>query len=270
MGTDQAKIANIVRIQRFSLQDGPGIRTTVFFKGCPLRCWWCSNPESQKTTMEKMKIAQLAGGEKWEKVGTKMTVDEIVREAMKDAVFYRNGGGVTFSGGEPLMYAEIIAEAAAQLKTQGVHLILDTSGYASETVVNQVVPLFDEVYFDVKHMDSETHKKITGVDNFQILSNLRLISSMNVPVAIRYPMIPGINNSVENMDAMARMIKDLPQYTALYILPYHRYGMSKYRQLDREYRLSNVKVPSSERVAEVAMFFSDRGIRVKTYGKKST
>ena len=295
------KSANVINIQRFSLQDGPGTRSTVFFKGCPLKCMWCSNPESQRTEpqlqfnkvlcdhcMKCVKVCPenaIRSGDKdlifdfekkidWSPCidacnrlaltmsGKSMTVDELVSELLKDQVFYGEDGGVTFSGGEALLHKDFLIQAARKLKKEGVHLILDTSGYAAEDVVGEVVPYFDEVFFDIKHMDNEKHLYYTGVNNQRILSNLYMISEMKVPVAIRYPMIPGINDSLDNLKAMADFISTLPQYTYLYVLPYHRYGVSKYESVGMTYKLPDLKAPDKNRVDKVKHYFASSGIRV--------
>ncbi len=251
--------ANVVKLQRFSVTDGPGIRTTIFLKGCPLRCKWCANPETQKEELQYIKIF----GQKDSALdGKKMTADQIIEEALRDLPFYQEGGGVTISGGEPLMHPELIKIIAEKLQERGVHVILDTCGYAPEKIVQDVVPHFNLVYFDLKHMDATAHKQYTGVGNQLILQNLKYISETGIPVAIRFPMIPGMNDSEENLMQMAQFVRELKQYEELFVLPYHVYGKSKYEALGREYSLSDVKVPSKEYVERVKHILRENGVRV--------
>jgi pyruvate formate lyase activating enzyme len=286
----------IFNIQRFSVQDGPGIRTTVFLKGCPLTCLWCSNPESQSPLPEVahrdslcigcgvcLKVCdrgatRLIAGEGVPRVeidrrkcvtcgkcieacsararkiyGQTMTVEEVFEEIRKDIDFYSNsGGGVTASGGEPLSQADFVTELFRQSHRIGIHTTLETCGYAERSVLEKVLPETDLVLYDLKLLDSHGHRKSTGKSNRQILSNAKVTAERGIPVRFRIPLIPGMNDSAENLDAIARFISELDPVPPVDLLPYHRFGESKYGMLDREYQLSDLRTPEQAQI-ETAM-----------------
>ena len=294
---------NIFNIQRFSIQDGPGIRTTVFLKGCPLKCLWCSNPESQSPAPMIAHRDSLCNGcekciyvcaedairlskssEKYEikidrercnscgkcikvctvgalKVyGQTMTIDEVFDEVRKDSDFYSNSGGVTAGGGEPLMQADFVTELFRRCNQIGIHTTLDTCGYASITTLEKVLDETKLVLFDLKLMNSQLHKQFTKKDNKIILRNAQLILAKGVPMMIRIPLIPGITDSEENLVETANFVSELDSALHVDLLPYHRFGESKYKMLDRDYQLAGKGSLSKEQLQRAKEIFEQRGL----------
>lgn len=240
---------NIFDIKRFALHDGPGIRTTLFLTGCPLDCLWCHNPESRLSIGEK--------GTKNRKVSSEYVVDEL----KKDLVFFEeSGGGVTFSGGEPLSQPDFLMDIIREMKNYSVHTAIDTTGFADRSVIKDIIPYTDLFLYDLKVMDSEKHKDFTGVDNKQILDNLRFIFSKKVDVRIRFPLIPGYNDDKENIFEMIRVLKDLTDYPIIDLLPYHRLGISKYRKLKINTSTEFLSPPSDDKIHEVEEMLKTNGI----------
>ena len=199
----------IFNIQRFAIHDGPGIRTTVFFKGCPLRCWWCHNPESHKILPEKFDGCNLRRGfdhsfsMSKDEIGKEISVDELMSEIVKDRVFYEeSGGGVTFSGGEPLMQDKFLIESLKKCNTLGIHSAVDTSGYTSEGVIDRVSNYADLFLYDLKLMNDDVHQKYTGVSNQIILKNLIELDQLGKKIVIRIPIVPEITDTNENLFAI--------------------------------------------------------------------
>jgi pyruvate formate lyase activating enzyme len=294
----------VFNIQRYSIEDGPGIRTTVFLKGCPLRCLWCSNPESQSSNPElahqdslcvgcsdcvrvcaegaisivsndgkyKVKIDRekcnecgkcvdecTAGALKF--YGQKMTVDEVFNEVIKDKGYYaRSGGGVTIGGGEPLMQADFVAALLHRLHRTGIHTAIDTCGYSSISALEKVLPEVDLFLFDMKLMNRQQHKRFTGRYNNMILRNARLIIEKGVPMIIRVPLIPGISDSEENLDEIARFVSELDNKLHVDLLPYHRFGMGKYEMLDMDYQLKNTEYLNEEQLQKAMKVFERYGL----------
>jgi pyruvate formate lyase activating enzyme len=217
-------------IREFTVHDGPGIRTTVFLKGCPLRCTWCHNPEGQSREPQRMNST----------VGTRMVGTEISSEDLakrlnrQAAIFGRNEGGVTFSGGEPLMQAPFVAQVIDRLER--LHVLLDTSGYGAESDLRLLLERVDMVYYDLKLIDEGAHLHYTGRSNAIILTNLRVLSGSGVPFVVRVPLVPGLTDSDENLSAVARTIKDLPGLMRVDLLPYNRAAGAKYRAAGMEFR----------------------------------
>ena len=219
----------IFDIREFTVHDGPGIRTTVFLKGCPLRCSWCHNPEGMSSLRET--IENPAGKRV---VGRLYTVEELSSILNRQAsILSANGGGVTFSGGEPLMQAGFLAAVIDHLNH--VHVLLDTSGNAPENEFRRVVEKSDLVYFDLKLIDRAAHRIHTGVDNERILSNLQLLAKMNVPFVIRVPLIPGVTDTDQNLEAIARTAKELAGLIRVDLLPYNRAAGGKYSTLGKKF-----------------------------------
>jgi glycyl-radical enzyme activating protein len=282
----------IFDIQKFSVHDGPGIRTTVFFKGCPLKCLWCSNPESQSAKPQLMHFEDrctrcgdcievcpsgsihraengrilldlqvcTACGTCVEEClvdarsisGKEMKVKEICRSAEKDINYYQNsGGGVTVSGGEPTSQPKFLLELLTKLKEMDIHICLDTCGIAPWDTLKEAVKLVDLVLMDNKHMDSKIHKKLTGVNNELILENTQKVASMGKPVIIRVPLIPGLNDSDENISQLGQFMKDysLPRVD---LLPYHHFSLSKHKALGLTYALDDVSDPEEDEIRRVA------------------
>lgn len=283
----------IFNIQRFSVRDGPGIRTTVFVKGCSLACPWCSNPESQEPDPELGYADSLCDGcgrcipvcepqaisLRGEKVaidgeicddcgrclevcapgalkmfGREISVEEALREVRKDAPYYRNsGGGVTASGGEPLLQPEFVALLFEGCRKAGIHTALDTCGHAPLAALQRVLAHTDLVLYDLKLIDDTVHTRVLEASNKKILANARFVAGQGVPLIIRIPLVPGITETDENIGAISRFIEDVGEgITAIHLLPYHRFGLDKYRMLGRDYRLGDLVPPPRERVRAVA------------------
>lgn len=277
----------IVNIQKFSIHDGPGIRTTVFFKGCPLNCWWCHNPESIKAEMEviyKEKkcircgvCGQIDGlelkevtenqcyncpTEALEMMGELYTVEELMSVILADKTFYENSnGGVTFSGGEPLMQNNFLVEIAKACKEMGVHVTVDTTGFSDWKCIENILPFVDVFLYDVKFMDSVLHRKYTGVDNKLILENLIKLSSRKKEIYIRIPVIPMINDSEENIIGICEILKNI-HIRQVNLLPYHGIGSSKYKNLKRPYLLEELSEPSEAKMTALKEIIE--GYKIKT------
>jgi pyruvate formate lyase activating enzyme len=220
----------IFDIRDFAVHDGPGIRTTVFLKGCPLRCSWCHNPEGQSPLPQTM---HAPAGDRV--VGREYTSAELAALLNRQADILRaNEGGVTFSGGEPLMQAEFVAEVCDLLPD--VHIILDTSGHAPPEAFCLLAEKCNLFYYDLKIMDPQLHRQFTGVDNQLILANLRLLGELNVPFVIRVALVPGVTDTDENLAAIADIAQTLPRVLRVDLLPYNRVAGGKYRGLGMEFR----------------------------------
>ncbi|MBI4786411.1 MAG: radical SAM protein [Chloroflexi bacterium] len=215
--------AIVFDIREFAVHDGPGIRTSIFLKGCLLSCSWCHNPEGRA---QQPQIIRAPGGERV--VGKEYSPLELATILNKQArILQANEGGVTFSGGEPLLQAEFVAQVVELL--DGVHVLLDTSGYASEPAFVRVVERCDLVFYDLKLMDREAHRRYTGVYNDSILRNLRVMSSMDVPFVIRVPHVPGVTDTDANLAAIAETVCGLPNLIRVDLLPYNRAAGGKYQ-----------------------------------------
>ena len=294
----------IFNIQRFSVHDGPGIRTVIFMSGCPLRCQWCDNPESQKTEPllafieERCKADEckkqcrdvcpvgaikvfnkkaVVDHEKCEScgqcvnvcsydalrvVGEVMTIEEVVEAISKDTSFFRNsGGGVTLSGGEPTIQHEFCCELLKQCKETLLHTAMETCGYVDWKNLRKVVRYCDLVFYDIKHMDSVRHRLLTGVHNKVILQNAERVLSMKAkPVIIRIPVIPGLNDSEENIRDTAKFVSNSGG-KVIELLPYHRLGVHKYKQYGMKYKLNAVSSPTSERIEKLRKIVESYGLK---------
>lgn len=233
----------IYNIQRYSLHDGPGIRTIVFLKGCILHCPWCANPESKNGEVELMGT---------EIVGREVTVEEIINVVKRDMPFYkRSNGGMTLSGGEPLMQPIFSQQLVKEAKKEGINVAIETSGYQSWDLLWKVVEDIDTVLLDIKLMDTKKHKEIIGVNNDLILSNAEKMSKMNKKMIIRVPIIPGYNDDLSNLIETAKFAKSVG-INEMHLLPYHRLGVHKYMKLNKEYELHDVKPLSNEKLRALA------------------
>ena len=261
----------IFNIQRYAIHDGPGIRLIVFFKGCPLRCWWCHNPEGQRVEPEIVKKnivlddhAQLV---EEEVLGNPMTVPEVMTEIEKDLLFFdESGGGVTFSGGEPLRQAEFLNALLECCKNQEIHTALDTSGHASPEVFQAIIDNVDLFLYDLKIMDDTIHRKYTGVSNRNILKNLQTVAEKGKPVFIRFPVIPTITDTRENIIDILAFMADLNTIQQINLLPYHRIAEGKYEHLQKENKMAGVRPPSEEHINALKKEFEKHGFRVKIGG----
>ncbi|MCK5148809.1 glycyl-radical enzyme activating protein [bacterium] len=255
----------IFSIKKYSMHDGPGIRTTVFLKGCPLNCWWCHNPESKKLAPEPVKqganrpFSGFAGSDG--KVGRIMTVDEVIAEVKKDEIFYdESGGGVTFSGGEPLMQPDFLVALLHAAKRYDFHTAVDTSGFASAEVFECILPLTDLFLYDLKLMDDDAHRKYAGTPVAPVLDNLAWLARSGANVIVRIPIVPGITDTPENLDSIIRFLLERSVLRNVSILALNHLGDQKYIRLGMENKLGTLKVPSQERMAELQERFIRKGL----------
>ena len=258
--------ATIFEIKRFAVHDGDGIRTTVFFKGCPLRCVWCHNPEGLSTLPqeafykhkcigcgecknEDFSVGKCLG-EARVLYGKETTVDELLALLLEDKDFYDNsGGGVTLSGGECLMQSDFCAELLKRLKENGIHTAVDTCGFVSKENLDKVIPYADVFLYDVKAFDEDVHIKCTGVSNSKILENLKYLDSTGKSIEIRIPYVPDYNDG--QIDKIACFLAPLQNITKIRVLPYHNYAGSKYEALNLPNSLPN-RLPTDEEIQRAA------------------
>ena len=216
--------AVVFDIEHFATKDGPGIRTAVFLKGCPLRCMWCHNPESWSPQIERYPDGTA--------VGKEMSVDETLAEVLKDKPFYEtSGGGLTVTGGEPLHRWEFVRALCKGAKSAGVRTAIETSGYATPAVIEALAPVVDLWLYDIKGMDPTKHKEHVGVDNTAILRNLRWLDAREAKIILRCPMIPGVNDFGTNLSALGRLANELKNVRSIEIEPYVPYGIDKAHKL---------------------------------------
>lgn len=292
----------IFNVQHYSIHDGPGIRTTVFLKGCPLRCLWCQNPESQLTRPELFFNADLCQGcgkcvavcpnhavelldgksrtdrnscrasgecvqvcpnDARNIMGKYATAGEVFSQVAADAIFYQqSGGGMTLSGGEPLMQPQFSANLLKLCRDAAIHTTLDTCGYASWDTARRVLEQVDLVLYDFKHMDPVEHKKLTGMSNELILENAKKIRrELNVSMLARVPIAPGLNDSVENVRATAQFIaNELGDAVKVHLLPYHRLGEAKYERLEKPSQSVSLEPPNDEHMLELQKIVESFGL----------
>lgn len=245
MSFDCYSVRGIVsEIQRFSVHDGPGIRTLVFLKGCPLRCKWCCNPENLSTEPQYM----LVGGKK-KLVGKEMSVEEVMEEVCKDLIYYRrSGGGITISGGECLLQYKFTAALLEAAKLEGFTTAIETSSFAGKEALDAVIPWVDTALCDIKHVDDEKHIRATGQSNKIILENIRRIGQSEADLIIRVPVIPGFNDTEAEISNIARYAAGIDGVKKLHLLPYHRLGESKYKGLGMKYSLEGTEPLSPDRM----------------------
>lgn len=301
--------ALVFNVQKYNTYDGPGVRTVVFFKGCPLRCMWCSNPESLEvgyTVMIKhdactdcgmcvgacpQNIHQMQAGKHridrsiacvgcmacvdacnagaLQIAGESRSIDDLLEVVMDDMEFYRHsGGGVTLGGGEVLLQPEAAIALLSACKASGINTAIETSGYAPKDRILAFAEYTDLFLYDIKQMDEEKHKHYTGVSNKQILENLRtLLDSGRYNVQIRLPFLAGINDDVQEVESICDFLAPYQHnknFKGVHILPYHRFGVGKYQQVDKEYRLPGDPSVSEEIIARAESQFKARGIEVRT------
>lgn len=231
----------IFDIQKYSIHDGPGIRTIVFLKGCAFRCRWCCNPESQE-----FKIQPMTFGGKEKIIGRDVTVGEVMKEVMKDAPYYkRSGGGLTLSGGESFLQPDFGTALLRAAKDMGLTTAIETTGFASFETIKRFLKYLDYVLMDIKHMNPQKHKEFIGHTNELVLENAKKIKAIGANLTIRVPVIPTFNNTVEEISDIARFAKALG-VEKLHLLPYHRMGEDKYAGLGREYLLKGIEPMKDE------------------------
>ncbi len=310
-GDSEHNRAPVFNIQSYSIHDGPGIRTTVFLKGCPLRCVWCANPESRNSAPELMTyvsrctgcgacvekcprgaIRLSAQGEKAaaftdrdlctdcsecvdacrygarEIVGKLMTVEEVMKKVLRDKIFHEeSGGGITVSGGECLLFPEFTEALLGAAKREGVSTAVETCCFAGRDAVEKVFRHADLGLLDIKHMDTAMHEKYTGVPNETILDNIKYIyHDLRIPICVRVPVIPGCNDSEENIADTARFVaEELGTGVPLHLLPYHRFGESKNESLGRS-RFFSAEVPPDEHMQKLKETAEGFGLKTQIGG----
>lgn len=238
----------IFDIQRYSIHDGPGIRTIVFLKGCVLRCRWCCNPESQNYEIETM----IVHG-KPKTMGQDITVKEVMDTVEKDRQYYRrSGGGLTLSGGESLCQPDFARDLLRAAKESGINTAMESMGCAPYETIEQILPYLDTYLMDIKHTNPAKHKEFTGKSNELMLENAKKIaSSGKTNLVIRVPVIPGFNDQVDEIEGIARFADNLPGVKKIHLLPYHRLGQDKYEGLGREYLMGDVLPPTNEQMEKL-------------------
>ena len=293
----------VFNVEKYAIHDGPGIRTTVFFKGCPLRCWWCHNPEGQERGFElvfrpsrciecgecirnctRQALAYESGrividrkrcticgacackcpSEAFSIAGKKTTVEEVTKIIEKDMPFYdESKGGVTFSGGEPLMQPDFLEALLDECAKRGINTALDTSGYAPSNVVERFYRKVDLFLYDIKIMDDVKHKKYTGVSNKLILKNLQSIVKNGGRIEVSLPVIPLINDDSANIEETGEFLAKLRSIESVSLLPYHRMGVDKYKSLGKRYKLSGTEAPCPEKIKVIKEKLEAFGFKVR-------
>lgn len=252
-----SETGKIFNIQKFSINDGPGIRSTIFFCGCPLSCRWCSNPESQN---RYQKQAAASGDPKL--TGREWSVQEVLDEVEKDRCFYEeSGGGITLSGGEVLQQANFAVRLLAEAQKRGLHCAAETTGYANQEIFAEFIQYIDLLLFDMKHWNSERHQEKTGVPNDIMLNNMRYALSRNIPVIARIPVIPGFNNALSDAKKLAELSCELG-ICEVHLLPFHQFGEKKYEQLGIPYEMKNIPQLHPEDLSDYLQCFLNAGLEV--------
>lgn len=246
----------IFDIQKFSIHDGPGIRTIVFLKGCLFRCRWCCNPESQEYEIQQVIVD---GAPKT--YGRDVTVAEVLKEIEKDRAFYRrSAGGITLSGGECMCQPEFAEALLNGCHERGLTTAIETTAAATYDIVERIVAETDYVLLDIKHMNSDKHRAFIGKDNARVLENARKIAAAGANLTIRVPVIPTFNDTPAEIGAIAEFARKLPGVTRMHLLPYHRLGIDKYDRLSRDYLLKDIVPPDEEQMAELLQEVTRRGL----------
>ena len=293
-------------IRRYAIHDGPGIRTTVFFKGCPLHCWWCHNPEGESTKPELVyresrcigcgecsrscqreaitpltqsifvnrdkcvpcgNCCRVCSSDALSVAGKKMSVREVLEEIEKDRAFYEeSGGGVTFSGGEPLLQPDFLDALLIECRERDIHTTIDTCGFAQYDIIDRIRDKVDLFLYDIKTMDNRKHRKYTGASNELILKNLRKLAENGSSIVISFPITPSINDDDENVTRTAEFLTSLPNIQQVNLLPYHRAGIEKYKNLGKPYKLSRIQPPSNQKINSVKKRMETFGLKVGVGG----
>ncbi len=253
----------IFDIQKFSIHDGPGIRTIVFLKGCPLRCRWCCNPEGQTFDIVEMNMPDG----KVKTVGQDITVEEIMEKVMKDMPYYRrSGGGVTLSGGEVLMQSDFAAAILRACKENGINTAIESTAFAKYENIQKLLPYLDLYLMDIKHINSDKHFEFTGVKNEIILENAKRLAKDTKKLIIRVPVIPTFNDTPEEIRDIARFTKSLLTVNELHLLPYHRLGSDKYTALGRDYLAKDFALPGKEKMQKLLEVVKSEGLNCQIGG----
>lgn len=259
--------ATIFKLKKFALHDGPGIRATVFLKGCPLACRWCHNPEGIDPNPQTI-VRRTSTGDSQEIVGSTISVDRLMATIEKDVLFYdESGGGVTFSGGEPLSQPEFLEATAKACTDRDIHTALDTSGYAPAEVTKRLFPCFRLVLFDLKVMDEKRHKQFTGVSNGIILENIKRLDSMQIPFRVRIPVIPGMTDDDHNIRQIIQFVQGLRHPEGIDLLPFHRIAEGKYEKMGLTGRMKRIEPPTPHRMTIIRNQFASVGLPVTIGGQ---
>jgi len=262
----------IFNVRRYSIHDGPGIRVTFFMKGCPLNCIWCHNPEGISPIPQTVINTNRVGEREFSSVaeaGKYYSVDEILEILDKERIFINQSkGGVTFSGGEPMLQKEFLYEALKACKANGFHTAVDTSGYSSAENFRSVIPYTDLFLFDFKQMNEAKHKALTGISNKDILKNYLLLVESGRDIMVRVPVIPGINDDYEHLGSLRDFLTETKTTSLkkINLLPYHKIGSAKYKRFNIPYRMEGVEPPSKDKMNELKEFFGGTGVKVKIGG----
>ncbi len=256
-------------IKRFAIHDGPGIRTTVFLKGCPLDCWWCHNPESRNLQPEPRKqLRAYYQGDLLHQddplIGKKVTVAQLLQEIEKDRLFFdESNGGVTISGGEPLLQIDFTENLAQALKQRDIHTAIDTTGFAEFSNLQRLLPHVDLWLYDLKLLDDALHRKYTGVSNKPIIQNFLQLYEERAPLLVRVPLIPGFTDTNENLEAIARFLHSIDASIPVELLPYNKLAESKYERLQRLNRIGSLATQDNGELAQKRVIFEKYNIKVK-------
>ena len=292
----------VFSIERYAIHDGPGIRTLVFFKGCPLRCVWCANPEGrsfapslvytpglcircsaclvacaaqavsmtgqdgpefdcERCTLCGDCVAGCYAGA-LEINSMRMSAQAIVDEVERDRIFYQasDNGGVTLSGGEPLAQPLLAREVLRLCSERGIHTAIETCGYYRFSVLEQALPYLDLIHYDLKQIDAGLHRRYTGAGNELILANLERLQAYDVEIRVRVPVVPTLTDSIENLEAIAGLVRDMPRVKSVELLPYHRLGVNKYEKLGLDYPIDDIPAPERHDMRQLAAIFDKHSI----------
>jgi pyruvate formate lyase activating enzyme len=291
----------VFSIERYAIHDGPGIRTQVFFKGCPLRCLWCSNPEGisfapllmytevlciqcgaciSVCAHEALSMTEQGPQQHWKRCtvcgncvevchaealeinGLEMTAEEVLDVVERDRVYYQvsGNGGITLCGGEPLAQPAFAVELLRLCRERGIHTAIETCGHYPFQALERALPYLDFIYYDLKHMSAGVHREYTGADNELVLSNLSKLQAYDVELCVRVPVIPTLNDGLENMEAIASFVGDLARVRTVELLPYHRLGVNKYQKLGLAYPVDDIPPPEQQAMQELQAIFESHGI----------
>ncbi len=262
---------DIFDIKRFAVHDGPGIRTTVFMKGCPLRCWWCHNPESQSRKAITVEVERKLNGKSIlvkKTYGERLDLEKVMDTVLRDLHFYEeSGGGITFSGGEPLMQYDALLSLLKMCKERGMHTAVDTSGFGKQDHFEKIAEYTDLFLYDLKNIDTDLHREFTGVDNKLILSNADFLLDRGARVIFRIPVIPGVNTPEDEMQRLFSFVEERKEkLEEVHLLPYHRIAESKYARLKMKKQLGQVEEPDASFMEELRKRFETTGLKVSIGG----